>query len=289
MFCCAADRLAPRPGERWKIIRCRSCGFGWTFPPLAPEEIPAHYPPEYAGDVARTLDEYFSGQLARTRSWRGETEKVRLVERYVRGGRILDVGTGDGKFLWALEPARWDRTGVEMSRATVDAVRAKMPDLRLICGDVHSPELQPGEYEAVTFWHALEHLPDPHRVLARAAGLLRPGGWLFVSLPNLDSLQARLFREHWYAFGDVPRHLYHFSPGSLGRLLGEAGLAVHARRLFSARVNMHCLKHSLLHWSENRFGSRVPYYLLKPAILGFPLLERLTGRHGITTVIARGC
>lgn len=286
-FCTASDRVLPRKGERWSIVRCPSCGFGWTFPPLPPEDIPSYYPASYVGDAARAADEYLSGRLSGTRTWRGETGKARLVEEFVRGGSILDVGTGDGKFLWALDPARWERTGVEVARKTVEAVRARMPQLRLVCGDIYAAELYPGEYDAVTFWHTLEHIPEPRRVLARAAALLRPGGWLFASLPNLDSLQARLFREHWYAFGDVPRHLYHFSPRSLDRLLGEVGLAVRARRLFSPQVNLHCLKHSLLHWSETRFSSRLPYYLLKPALMAFPLLERLSASYGILTVIAR--
>jgi hypothetical protein len=56
---------------------------------------------------------------------------------------------------------------------------------------------------------------------------------------------------------------------------------------FSGRVSLHSLKHSLVHWSEDNFGSRVPYYLLKPFLYGFIGAEILTRRYGIFTIVAQ--
>lgn len=286
-YCAVFDRLRDRPDETWQIEYCRHCGFGWTAPMPAPEQIASLYPPAYLGDTPKTLDAFLSGRLQRSRSWRGEIEKVRLVERFVSSGKILDVGCGDGKFLWALDPGRWKRTGVDSSSRTLELVRACIPEIPLVAGDIHSTELIEGEFDVVTFWHVLEHLPDPRKVIARASSLLKDRGWLFVSLPNLASLQARVFRRHWYAFDDVPRHLYHFSRLSLDLLLHESGLTARCHLLFSRHVNSHCLKHSLLNWCGERFGSRIPYYALKPLLAVFPLLERLTGQPGILTVVAQ--
>jgi SAM-dependent methyltransferase len=289
-FAIATDRVVrsgPHAGRVWQVLRCAACGFGWTFPPLRPDEIADHYPAEYLGDVRRAIAEVRSGALQRSRSWRKETEKVRLVERFVRRGSILDVGCGEGRFLWALDPARWRRTGVEMSAETAAQAAAGVPEVRLVHGDIFSGALAPGAFDVVTFWHVLEHLPDTRAVLARAAALLAPDGRVFISLPNLASLQARLFRRHWYGFDDVPRHLFHFSPRALELLLAEAGFALEQHRFFSRIVNFHCLKHSLLNWAGDRFGSRAPYYALKPLLFGFPLIEQLAGRYGMLTTIAR--
>jgi SAM-dependent methyltransferase len=286
-FCSAVDRVLVRREQSWDILRCIQCGFGWTSPPLAEEDIATYYPASYLGDTARTIEEYLTGRLVGSRLWRGETAKARLVERFCAGGSLLDVGCGDGKFLWALDGGRWQRTGVEPAGEILDLVRSKIPGLRLVCGDIYSAELAPASFDVVTFWHVLEHLPRPARVLSRAAALLRPGGWLFVSLPNLGSLQARLFRQSWYPFDDVPRHLYHFSQDSLERLLRRAELNVRVHLPFSPSVNFHSLKHSLLHWSEDRTRSRVPYYLLKPFLFGIPILERLLRSYGILTTVAQ--
>ena len=239
------------------------------------------------GDTVQTIEAFLSGELQRSRSWKGEKEKVDLVQRFVDKGRILDVGCADGKFLWALDPEKWDRTGVEFAEKTVRLVNDKIPDLTLIEGDLFSDKLPEDSFDVITFWHVLEHLPQPRAVLERTYKLLRPGGWLFISLPNFDSLQARLFQSHWYAFDDVPRHLYHFAPRPLALLLKENGLKVCKHMFFSPRVNFHCLKYSLINWSEAHFGSRFPYYIFKPLLMVFPLLERISGRWGMLTTISR--
>lgn len=286
-YCSVPDRLRRRFEETWRIRRCRRCGFGWTAPMPAPEELPSLYPPGYLGDTEGMLDDFLSGRLQRTRSWRGEMEKARLLERLLPAGKILDVGCGDGRFLLALDPARYERTGVDHAAPVLDSVRSRISDLRLIAGDLHTAGLEQGSFDAVTFWHALEHMPDPRRVLRRAAALLKSGGLLVVSLPNLQSIQARLFRSHWYAFDDVPRHLYHFSIRSLDVLLEETGFRVICRLPFSRRVNFHCLKHSLLNRCVRKKGGRAAYYALKPALFAIAALERLSGRPGIITVVAR--
>jgi len=286
-FCTAFDRFRGRLEPVWEIRRCRGCGFGWTDPPLQEAEIASQYPSAYLGDTERILDEFFSGRLQRGRAWPKETEKVRLVERFCAPGRILDVGCAEGKFLWALDPARWRRTGVEFSATVVELVREKMPDLELIAGDIYNPGLPAESFDVITFWHVLEHLPGPQRVLGRVAELLRPGGTAVISLPNLASLQAWLFRQDWYPFDDVPRHLYHFSPRPLERLILGAGLQPDRQLFFSRDMNFHSLKHSTLNWSRRLWRSRMPYYPLKPLLYLFQLLEGVTGRTGMRTFIAR--
>jgi ubiquinone/menaquinone biosynthesis C-methylase UbiE len=286
-FCMARDRVLPRPDEQWQIVRCKECGFGWTNPPPPLDRMASYYPRGYIGNVGKTLEEFLSGKLVRSRSWKSETSKVGLVEKYIRGGTILDVGCGDGKFLWALDSRKWKRVGVDFGGETLRLVQERMPSLRLISGDLFSTALAEGAFDVITFWHALEHIPDPSTTLVRASNLLRPGGWLFVSLPNLDSLQADLFKSCWYPFDDVPRHLYHFTKRSLGLFLSRVQMDVRANLFFSRQVNFHSLKHSLLCWSRERLGSRIPYYLLKPFLFAFPVLEQISGRFGILTTVAR--
>jgi SAM-dependent methyltransferase len=286
-FCTAFDRFLNRPQPVWNIMRCRGCGFGWTSPPLPEAEIPSHYPATYLGNTTRAIEEYLTGKIASSRSWRGETEKTELVNRCRNSGRILDVGCGDGKFLWALDHEKWDRSGVELSAETVSLVTARIPSLHMIQGDIYSSRLKRESFDVVTFWHVLEHLPDPAGNLRRAWELLSPDGWLLISLPRFDSLQAGIFGRYWYPLDDVPRHLYHFSLESLDRLLREAGFVIKSHHFFSRRVNFHSLKHSLLNWSRERFGSTAPYYILKPLILAMPVIESLSRKYGMLTVIAR--
>ena len=165
LFTTAVDRILPRPEESWEIQRCQDCGFGLTTPVLSEEKIKQYYPSTYHGDNVQTIEAFLSGELQRSRSWKGEKEKVDLVQRFVDKGRILDVGCADGKFLWALDPEKWDRTGVEFAEHTVRLVNDKIPDLTLIEGDLFSDKLSENSFDVITFWHVLEHLPQPRAVL----------------------------------------------------------------------------------------------------------------------------
>ncbi len=283
-FCHVADR--DRPAKSWEIRWCRECGYGWTWPRISPTEIDRYYPPTYLGDTKRTLSQFLAGVLQKSRSWRHETEKVTLVERFSKPGPILDVGCSNGKFLLALDRRVWQPVGVEYIEQVVATVRRYLPDLSIFHGDIYSPELKAGFFQALTLWHVLEHLFEPERVLRRARQLLRPGGWLFISSPNFDSLQVRLFRHHWYAF-DAPRHRHHFSPRSLRRLLHSSSFEIRQEVFFSRLNNRHQLKHSLIHWSEEHFSSRVPYYFLKPLLSAFSPLEILCNKYGILTTVAQ--
>jgi len=287
LFCQAFDRVRRTREETWDIRHCLDCRYGWTYPPLLEDKIGAYYPPTYLGDTARMIDEFQAGRLQKSRSWRKETEKAELIERFASAGRILDVGCADARFLLALDPKRWARTGVDFSEPTIRLVSEAFPELCLIPGDIYAESLTPGSFDVICFWHVLEHLPAPVKVLRRVRELLKPGGLVFISLPNLDSLQARFFRRFWYGFDDVPRHLHHFSPGSLQKILSVAGLEFLQGPLFFSRiVNFHALKYSLINWSEDRFRSRAAYYALKPLLFGFAALERSTGSAGIITAVA---
>ena len=48
---------------------------------------------------------------------------------------------------------------------------------------------------------------------------------MFVAVPNYTSYDASVYKEYWAAY-DVPRHLYHFSPGSMNELMNKHGLIV---------------------------------------------------------------
>lgn len=287
LFSRAFDRLQIEQGKEYEVHQCRSCLFGWTLPEADESRLSDLYPPTYLGDTERIVGEFLSGKLRGTSSWRMEVEKVHLVERFCAGGKILDVGCGEGKFLWALDQERWDRHGVELNAAIVETVGSRVPGISIATGSLDAEELPLGSFDMITFWHVLEHVPRPQAALERVFELLRPGGTVIISLPNIASHQARWFRSDWYAFTDVPRHLHHFSPGSLRLLLEASGLQYQERLFFSKAVNFHCWKHSARSWVGSGSSRSLRYLALKPMLHALPLLERATGEYGVMTVVGR--
>jgi hypothetical protein len=65
-------------------------------------------------------------------------------------------------------------------------------------------------------------LPDPRKVLAEVMEKLAPGGVLYIAVPDMDSLQFRIFGKHWDVISPLV-HMQYFNEQSLSRLLGDCG------------------------------------------------------------------
>jgi SAM-dependent methyltransferase len=147
-----------------------------------------------------------------------------LFKRFVSSGTLLDLGCGSGMFLKTAREQGFSVHGIEMSK---DAARVGREQWKLDIeqGNLYELPLGQNAYDVITLWHVFEHLHDPEtasRLIYRAT---KPGGILVIAVPNWQSWQAHLFRDHWFHL-DVPRHLFHYTPVSLSKLLGTAGFAV---------------------------------------------------------------
>lgn len=202
---CGAPVDEPRLRLRGRV-RCPSCGSQTTDPMPSGEELGEAYGTWYRPEEGR-----FSGVgdlvLRRLRS----RNAVHLDE-LAPAGAILDVGSGDGTLIDALQARGRKAIGLERASDRDDVLDADISEVE-------------GEYAAIVFWHALEHLPDPAGAVAHAHRLLIGGGVVVIAVPNIASLQARLFGDNWLAL-DLPRHLSHLSDRALVSGLEKAGFEV---------------------------------------------------------------
>src|SRR5207249_6974384 len=121
---------------------------------------------------------------------------------------------------------------------SLDALRLawKANGVPAVCATLSSPPFAPGSCSAVTMFHVLEHLYDPHSYLEEARGLLKPGGRLIVQVPNAACWQFLFLGERWNGL-DVPRHLINFPLCDLDSLLAHCGFEVIRHKHFSLRDN----------------------------------------------------
>ena len=138
------------------------------------------------------------------------------------GSRVLDIGCGTGDYLAAMSALGWQCFGCEVSEAALTVARRRVPEATLYHGTLDEIPLEHDSFEAVTLWHALEHLEDPLKALKRIRDLLVTDGRLLVALPNIDSLEAKVFGRRWLEM-DIPGHLFYFSLETLRMLLEKAG------------------------------------------------------------------
>jgi hypothetical protein len=83
----------------------------------------------------------------------------------------------------------------------------------------------PEKFDRIVLWHTLEHIHDLHETLVHLREKIDAKGVIVLALPNPASSDARHYRENWIAW-DAPRHLYHFVPDTLKKLLDRHDLQV---------------------------------------------------------------
>jgi SAM-dependent methyltransferase len=208
------------PGE-FQLVRCSTCGLIRQNPWLAWESLKSYYPEDYS--AYEPIIDRERSRLRRADRRYGMWKRLRSIERFQPGGKLLDVGCGTGIFLAeAQRSGRWELMAVEPSPAAAKYVQREL-NIPVINDRFIDADLPAGHFDAITLWNVLEHLDHPVGDLQRAAALLRPGGWLVFSIPNLESLEARIFGRYWLGW-DLPRHLYLFPQKQLRSILRGAGL-----------------------------------------------------------------
>jgi 2-polyprenyl-3-methyl-5-hydroxy-6-metoxy-1,4-benzoquinol methylase len=190
--------------------------------------------------------------------------------------RLLDIGGGACAFANAAAKRGYDVTVIEPNEKNRPYADTKS-GVRFLAdqfpGDLlRSKILAPDSFDVVTMWHSLEHTPHPADVLSAVQKVLKPGGILFVSVPNIDSLQARTGGNYW-TYLDVPHHLCHFTPRGLEPLLRKSGLKLQHAFRFSAEYDLFGWYQTLLNVvsrSHNYFYNSRKKRRLDQSYLRFP-------------------
>ena len=145
--------------------------------------------------------------------------EYRHLPRSLRG-RVLDVGCGNGSFMERAIEAGWRAMGIDTDPVVVADCSARNLDVHL--GTLETFPAAEETFDFVTLNHVIEHVHDPVGVLKTCHRLLKPGGFLWLVTPNINSIGHMLFAEHWRGL-EPPRHLVLFNPVSLDLALSLAG------------------------------------------------------------------
>lgn len=215
-------------GKEFVIWQCADCSLRFTQDVPDAESIGAYYQsPEYIShtDDSKGLVNALYRKVRRYTL--GLKASLIARETGMQQGSLLDVGSGTGAFLNTMKESGWRVTGLEPDAGARSQAR-KLYGLNLQEPDMLY-QLPPASFDAITLWHVLEHVHDLHPYMEQLRTLLKPGGRLFIAVPNYRAVDADVYRLQWAAY-DVPRHLYHFTPDAIRALLGKHGLHLAAQK-----------------------------------------------------------
>jgi len=247
-----ADRLFDVPGA-YDYVQCAdaTCATVWMDPVVVDDALPDAYRTYYTHAEASAPPRLrpLLGLLRRVRRHRlaggrgvGERLLLPVLDAGLRlvpggrdalddtachlgapprpGGRLLELGFGNGQQLARMQALGWVVTGVDTDAAAVAAARERGFDARV--GTLQEQRFDDGAFDAVYLSHVLEHVPDPVGLLAECRRVLAPGGRLVVITPNAASRGHGTFGAAWFNL-EPPRHLVLCSPASLRAALRRAG------------------------------------------------------------------
>jgi SAM-dependent methyltransferase len=226
---CADDARLDRDHE-FAVVRCGECRHVYVNPRLKRainDDIYARYwrsvePPQVR---ASAYGGYVCRQLAALRP-RGE---------------LLDFGCGWGSVLAAAGLAGWRATGIEVDERKVAFCGEQ--GLNAVYGDLLEQPFPAARFDAALAEQVFEHLYTPVEYLRELHRVLKPGGVLYIAVPNFGSIEAKLKRARWDLVHPVS-HVRYFDRASLANLGERCGFEVlrpaYARRGTSALANAAC-------------------------------------------------
>lgn len=290
------DYFMHLPGT-FTLVCCQACGLIFQNPRPPLDLIGPYYPQQYGSYASAQQGLKGRRGLLGAIVRRGQNKRCALIDQAVpdtgNARRLLDVGCASGLFLEAMQAhANWQVEGVELDAQTAHATSERL-GVPVFAGPLEQARFADHAFDAITLWDVLEHLHDPLASLHELRRVLRPGGVLFVRVPNVASYVARLCGRYWSGY-DLPRHMTLFTPRTLGHMLGVAGFRNLLRRYPSGSYL--AALHSLRFAIDNGLmplerAAAVHRVLLQPAAraaawLPFMLADRLAGGSNIEVMVA---
>ncbi|MDV4178810.1 class I SAM-dependent methyltransferase [Rhizobium brockwellii] len=216
--------------DNFRYVRCDGCGHFYLNPRPDISQLSLMYPANYG-----TFSNRFQGRanlLGRIKTIVNRKRLKGVVAHLPSGGRVLDVGCGNGELLIALRQARPDLElfGLDWHFPVETRNSLESQGIGLIEAPLEAAELPTQPFDFIIMLQLIEHLWEPEESLRRLVRALANDGRLLIETPNTDGWDRRLFAGGAWGGYYFPRHLNLYSFERLAELLHRVGLAVESQR-----------------------------------------------------------
>jgi SAM-dependent methyltransferase len=206
-------------GKLFEIWQCGNCSLRFTQDVPAADEIGPYYKSEEYISHTESNKGIVNAMYLQVRKYTLSLKRELIADATgVKNGALLDVGAGTGAFVNYMQNAGWRAEGVEPDGEAIKRAASTYGIQLKASAELFN--FAENSFDAITLWHVLEHVHDLHEYITQLKKICKPGGRIFIAVPNYTSHDAEYYGEYWAAY-DVPRHLYHFSPASMQVLMDK--------------------------------------------------------------------
>ena len=200
--------------------RCLSCGLVFVHPQPAEKHLHEEVYSEKAG--------YQKGRKKNLSDTQESPHMKKILNFLMRNnihGKLLDVGCSSGVFLYYAKKRGFETYGVELNELTAHIAIANGLNIKI--GTLKSAQYADNCFDVIFLGDIIEHVPSPQELISECKRILKQGGVLIISTPNLDSFWARATFPLWKWFKipwsvlTPPHHLFQFSEDNLKKFLQD--------------------------------------------------------------------
>jgi len=209
----------------FSIGHCINTEIAYTIPQVSEEELKQLYEKYYDfGGESKTSyvnirERFFLSSFYRI--WMAIDGDICFYSQ--KGdGLLIDIGCGEGRGLAIYQRNGFRAEGLEVNERS--AVEARKRGFEVYA--IRLENYQPNKlYDVVVLSNVLEHSLNPEEMLNHANRILKLGGQIWISCPNVNSWQKKLFGRYWINW-HVPFHIFHFSQNTLMSILQKTGFTI---------------------------------------------------------------
>lgn len=202
--------------------KCISCGLVFMNPMPNNEELSKFYAQDtyYSFHIDIYKENSMVKKFFKTILFQDFTTKD---PKFKNKGKILDIGCGNGWVLYQYKKIGWEVAGAEPS--AVAAEIGNKVGLNISTGDLISANFKEQEFDYIRSNHSFEHIFNPIETLSEIHRVLKYDGKVFIGIPNIGGLNAKIFKKYWYYLG-APVHTFNYNPENITQIMEKNGFKV---------------------------------------------------------------
>lgn len=217
----------------FEIRKCLTCKTYFLHPLPNESLLDKYYNESYFG---KSGSKFKNPVIEKAIDYFRKSRARKLSKSISDRAKVLDIGCGNGNFLnYLSEFGSYELHGIE--RNELAAQRALLhTNLKVQSRPLDAKSFPENYFDAVTMFHVFEHVSNPTEVLTIISKILKSGGVFRISVPNIQSFQALIFKGNWLHI-DTPRHLFFLKPDDMIKTIESYGFKVIESSSFSIEQN----------------------------------------------------
>lgn len=204
--------------KKYTLVSCTNCSLAYLTPMPTSGQIKKIYQQDYFKndkDLAGGYGDYRGMEKVLKKE---SQRRIKFIKTFTNKNKLLDLGCGLGTFLKVARETGFIVSGNDISSHAQKVVKdgLKIPFYQ---GEVSKANLPKESFDIVTAWDVFEHILQVNETFQSVARSIKPGGFLFLTTPNIKSWDSQILGKHWYGYKKIPEHLIFFSPQSIRKIL----------------------------------------------------------------------